>query len=61
MRKKWDESNKKCKTKGCDRGALYSRMWRPQSWSFSVHSGPLDKSPKNVPKDGKKCTGSMTN
>ncbi len=60
-RRKWDEDNQKCKQKGCDRGALYTRMWWPQTWSFSIYQGPLDKPPAldKIPKNDQKCTGEM--
>lgn len=60
-RRKWDEDNQKCKQKGCNRGALYTRMWWPQTWSFSIYQGPLDKPPAldKIPKNDQKCTGEM--
>ncbi len=60
-RRKWDEDNQKCKQKGCNRGALYTRMWWPQTWSFSIYQGPLDKPPSldKIPKNDQKCTGEM--
>ena len=56
----WDKSNQKCKDKGCNRGALYPRIWRPQTWSVSIDKGPLDKRPE-MPKKKSACTGEMTN
>ena len=56
----WNNKNQTCKEKGCDRGALYKRIWRPQTWSVSKHQGPIEKRPKEIPKDERKCTGSMT-
>jgi hypothetical protein len=56
----WNNKNQKCKEDGCNRGAIYSRIWRPQTWSVSKHQSSLEKRPQEIPKNGRKCTGSMT-
>ncbi len=61
-RARWEEENRKCQAEGCERGAGFSRIWRPQSWSFDVIMGPLESLPRDdVPGDSNDCSGSMSN
>ena len=62
LTERWNTENEKCKAKGCERSAGFSRIWRPERWSLTLERGPLESYPTDVPGNSiKEWTGTMTN